>query len=206
MRWTSVRPTMVGPSLVRWSTNWIGRAAWPCRSAWRAATCARSAAGRAGQRRRARSGRRRPVIMGDHGLAIDQERRRLDAERSVNNGREAVRPVMAVACKAADARGPSGVRGSLCRIRFAGPIFRFGQNPVLGFCFGREVSDMRVRTISCLYRNEPATGFYHFRHKVGDHLSHCRNMRRDRQWRRMAVWLLIRRYTRTFGVGHKFCL
>jgi hypothetical protein len=102
--------------------------------------------------------------------------------------------------------GPQGVRGSLWRIRLAGPVFRFGQNPVLGFCFGREVSDMRVRTISCLYRNEPATGFYHFRHKVGDHLGHCRNMRRNGQWRRMAVWPLTRRYPRTFGVGHKFCL
>jgi len=102
--------------------------------------------------------------------------------------------------------GPQGVLGSLCRIRFAGPVFRFGQNPVLGFCFGREVSDMRVRTISCLYRNEPATGFYHFRHKVGDHLGHCRNMRRNGQWRRMAVWPLTRRYPRTFGVGHRFCL
>jgi hypothetical protein len=100
--------------------------------------------------------------------------------------------------------GPQGVLGSLCRIRFAGPVFRFGQNPVLGFCFGREVSDMRVRTISCFYRNEPATGFYHFRHKVRDHLGHCRNMRRDSQWRRMAVWPLTRRYPRTFGVGHKF--
>jgi hypothetical protein len=47
---------------------------------------------------------RRPVVAGDHRLAIDQERRRLDAERSVNNCREAVRPVMAVACEAADAR------------------------------------------------------------------------------------------------------
>jgi hypothetical protein len=39
-----------------------------------------------------------------------------------------------------------------------------------------------------------------------DHLSHCRNMRRDSQWRRMAVWLPTRHYPRTFGVGHKFCL
>src|ERR1700730_9057033 len=68
--------------------------------------------------------------------------------------------------------------GSLWRIRFVGPVFRFGQNPVLCFCFGLEVSDMRVRTVARLYRNKPATAFYHFRFKVGSRLSHCRNMRR----------------------------
>jgi hypothetical protein len=38
---------------------------------------------------------RRAVVAGDHGLAIDQERRCLDAVGSVNDGREAVAPVMA---------------------------------------------------------------------------------------------------------------
>ena len=33
---------------------------------------------------------RRPVVAGDHRLAVDQERRCLDAERSVNDSREAV--------------------------------------------------------------------------------------------------------------------
>ena len=42
------------------------------------------------------------VIAGDHRLAVDQERRRLDAECSVNDGRDV--PVMAVAGEAADAR------------------------------------------------------------------------------------------------------
>lgn len=40
---------------------------------------------------------RRPVITGDHSLAVDQERRGLDAEGSNNDGREAVGPVMAIA-------------------------------------------------------------------------------------------------------------
>jgi hypothetical protein len=42
---------------------------------------------------------RRPVVAGDHGLAVDQERRRLDAVRSVNDGREAVGPIMAMRVK-----------------------------------------------------------------------------------------------------------
>jgi hypothetical protein len=46
----------------------------------------------------------RPVVAGDHRLAVDQERRRLDAVRSLNDGREAIRPVMTVAREAADAR------------------------------------------------------------------------------------------------------
>ena len=33
---------------------------------------------------------RRPVVAGDHDLAVDQERRGLDAERGINDGREAV--------------------------------------------------------------------------------------------------------------------
>jgi hypothetical protein len=49
--------------------------------------------------------------------------------------------------------------GLLWHIRFAGPVFRFGQNPALGFCFGLEVSDMRVRTISRLYGNESTAAF-----------------------------------------------
>src|ERR1700680_4482819 len=48
---------------------------------------------------------------------------------------------------------------SFWRIRFAGPVFRFGQNPVFGVCFGLAVSDMRVRTIFCRYRNEPTPAF-----------------------------------------------
>jgi hypothetical protein len=34
---------------------------------------------------------RRPVIAGDHDLAVDQERRRLDAVRGINDGPEATR-------------------------------------------------------------------------------------------------------------------
>ena len=41
---------------------------------------------------------RRPVVAGDHGLAIDQERRGLEAERGIDDGREAVGPY-AVAVK-----------------------------------------------------------------------------------------------------------
>jgi hypothetical protein len=44
------------------------------------------------------------VVADDHRLAVDQERRGLDAEGSFNDGREAVRPVMAVSCEAADAQ------------------------------------------------------------------------------------------------------
>ena len=46
----------------------------------------------------------RSVVVGDHGLAIDQERRGLEAERGIDDGREAVGPVMAAACEASDAR------------------------------------------------------------------------------------------------------
>ena len=56
-------------------------------------------------------------------------------------------------------RFPVSDRPSRRRIRFAGPVFRFSQNPVLGFRLGREVSDMRIRTIPRLYRNEPAAFF-----------------------------------------------
>ena len=41
---------------------------------------------------------------GNHDLAVDQERRGPDAEGGINDGREAVGPVMAVAREAADAR------------------------------------------------------------------------------------------------------
>jgi hypothetical protein len=41
---------------------------------------------------------------GDHGLAVDQERRGLDAARSVNDACEAVGPIMTVAGEAADPR------------------------------------------------------------------------------------------------------
>ena len=44
-----------------------------------------------------------PVVAGDHGLTVDQERRRLDAEGRVNDSREAVGPLMVVAREAADA-------------------------------------------------------------------------------------------------------
>jgi hypothetical protein len=47
---------------------------------------------------------RHPVVAGDHRLAVDQEGLRLDAERGINDGREAVGPVMAVAREAADPR------------------------------------------------------------------------------------------------------
>ena len=48
---------------------------------------------------------RRPVVAGDHGLAIDQERRGLEAERGIDDGRKAVGPVMAAAREAADDAG-----------------------------------------------------------------------------------------------------
>ena len=51
-----------------------------------------------------RAGVRHPVVVRDHRLAVDQERRGLDAERGVNDGREAIGPVMAVAREAANAR------------------------------------------------------------------------------------------------------
>jgi hypothetical protein len=47
---------------------------------------------------------RRPVVAGDHGLAVDQERRGFEPEGSVDDGREAIGPVMAAAREAADAR------------------------------------------------------------------------------------------------------
>jgi hypothetical protein len=47
---------------------------------------------------------RRPVVVRDHGLAIDQKRCRLEVERGINDGRETVCPVMAALGEAADAR------------------------------------------------------------------------------------------------------
>ena len=83
-------------------------AAWTCRTAWRAVACARSAAGAQivtvmldqveGVQHHLTSPAsvpqrmevRRPVVAGDHGLAIDQERRGLEAERGIDDGRKAV--------------------------------------------------------------------------------------------------------------------
>jgi hypothetical protein len=42
------------------------------------------------------------IIAGNHRLAVDQERDGLDAERGINDGREAIGPVMAAAREAAD--------------------------------------------------------------------------------------------------------
>ena len=44
-----------------------------------------------------------PVLAGNHGLSVAQERMRVDAERGVNDGAEAVGPVMTVAGEAVDA-------------------------------------------------------------------------------------------------------
>ena len=44
------------------------------------------------------------IVAGDHRLAVDQERLRLDAVRSINDGREAIGPIMTVAREAADPR------------------------------------------------------------------------------------------------------
>ena len=44
------------------------------------------------------------IVAGDHRLAVDQERLRLDAVRSINDGREAIDPIMTVAREAADPR------------------------------------------------------------------------------------------------------
>ena len=45
-----------------------------------------------------------PVLAGNYSLAIDQERMRVDAKRGVNDGGEAVGPVMTVAGEATEAR------------------------------------------------------------------------------------------------------
>ena len=47
---------------------------------------------------------RRPVVAGDHRLAVDQKRLRLNAECGIDDGRKAAGPVMAVAREAADAQ------------------------------------------------------------------------------------------------------
>jgi hypothetical protein len=72
--------------------------------------------------------------------------------------------------------GPPDLLGSLWRIRFAGPVFRFGRNPVLGLCFGLEVPDVGVRAVPCLHGNEPTAAFYHFGLKKGDRLRHAPNI------------------------------
>ena len=60
-------------------------------------------------------------MISDHDLAIDQERCGLETKRSINDGREAVGPVMTVAGEAADAgtvpiswtqSGPEGGRNT----------------------------------------------------------------------------------------------
>ena len=50
---------------------------------------------------------RPPVIADNHRLAVDQERLRLEVLRSINDGRETVGPVIAVACEAADPQAVS---------------------------------------------------------------------------------------------------
>jgi hypothetical protein len=45
-----------------------------------------------------------PVVAGDHRLAVDQERLRLEASGGFDNGREAVGPIMAALGEAANAR------------------------------------------------------------------------------------------------------
>jgi hypothetical protein len=50
-----------------------------------------------------RSARKSGVVACDDRFAVDQERRRFDAEGSGNDGREAVGPIVAVAGEAADA-------------------------------------------------------------------------------------------------------
>ena len=47
---------------------------------------------------------RRAVFAGNHHLAVDEERRRCNAECSINDGRETVGPVMPVAGEAANPR------------------------------------------------------------------------------------------------------
>ena len=47
---------------------------------------------------------RRSVVAQDHDCAVDQERMRVDAKRGVNDGGEAVGPVMTVAGEATEAR------------------------------------------------------------------------------------------------------
>jgi hypothetical protein len=49
---------------------------------------------------------RRPVVAGDHSLAVDHERLRLDASGGIDNGRETIGPVMA-ALGEATTRAPS---------------------------------------------------------------------------------------------------
>ena len=111
----------VGPSPVRCSTNWIER-----RLALPSSFLSRRLRSISGFSRRStpsfdqvkgeqhrlmapasapqRMKVRCAVVAGDHGLAVDQGRLRLEAERGVNDCREAVGPVMAVAGEAPDAR------------------------------------------------------------------------------------------------------
>jgi hypothetical protein len=93
-------------------------------------------------------------------------------KRSKASARDAEAPIWL----AADALPPvSG--GLLWHIGLPGRYFDLVRIQLFGFCFGLEVSDMRVWTISRLYGDEPTAVFYHG-FKIGDRLSHCRNMRR----------------------------
>jgi hypothetical protein len=57
--------------------------------------------------------------------------------------------------------GPLG-RFGVTRIRFAGPVFRFGRNPPPGFFLSRKIADVRLRTVACYYGNEPGTAAVQF--------------------------------------------
>ena len=61
------------------------------------------------------------------------------------------------------------------RIRFAGPVFRFGRNPALGLFLSRKIADVRLRAVACYYGNEPGTAAVQFGMKL--RLGHSENMR-----------------------------
>jgi len=53
-------------------------------------------------------------------------------------------------------------RFGVTRVRFAGPVFRFGCNPPLGFFLNQKIADVRLRTVACRYGNEPSTAAVQF--------------------------------------------
>lgn len=75
----------------------------------------------------------------------------------------------------------SGVWGSLWRIRLAGPVFRFGDNPLLRLFLSGKIANVRFGAEAGRYRNEPAAAFIQFRMKRR-RFSHARICARHHQF------------------------
>jgi hypothetical protein len=68
--------------------------------------------------------------------------------------------------------------GSPWFIRWLGPVFRIGRNPILRLCFGCKISDIGDGTLSGSYGTGPTTVLDHFRME-SRYLAHHSTMRSE---------------------------